>query len=80
MYKPGSVVGILSSGGIVESKVIKPLYSDPFDTGPQLYYECRQSKGTVTHVSHDQVQSIGQDEEALWNPKTGRYRKLRDTE
>ncbi len=80
IYKPGSVVGILSSGSIVESKIIKPVYRDPFDTGPQLYYECRQSKGTVTYVAHDQVQSIGQDEEALWNPKTGRYRKLRDTE
>ena len=81
VFKPGSIVGIFINPGIVERELIEPVYRDFFGTGaPQLYYSYRTDNGQA-FTPHEGIEPVGQDWEwILWNPDTGEYRELEDTE
>ncbi|MCY3542829.1 MAG: DEAD/DEAH box helicase [Chloroflexi bacterium] len=85
VYKPGSVVGMNVYSGIVEREIIQPVYSDPFRLGSmQLNYICKDpsQRGDVrSTISHETVVQSGNDWElVLWNPDTGVFRELDDSE
>lgn len=84
VYRPGSVVGILSNGVLQEREVVEPRLFDPVGLGEGMlgyvYKNPRNPKG-LSFVPHAQVQATGQDWSwVLWNPATGELRELEGDE
>jgi DEAD/DEAH box helicase domain-containing protein len=79
IYKPGSIIGIIINGNLVEREILEPRLIDPFQTGSlSLFYLYKTSDGQG-FIPHDQAQATGHDWNwVLWNPESNSYQDLDD--
>ncbi len=85
VFKPGSLVGVFRSGELLEREIIEPRYIEfPPESGNMVLYYSYQdpaNKGGTSLTPADSTQPVGQDWEWVWwNPDTGEYRDLEESE
>ena len=86
VYKPGSVVATSNNylSGVVEYEIVEPVYSDPYSLGtPKLAYRCKipSHSNPSEVINHESIDPFGRSSElVLWNPDTGVFRELDDSE
>lgn len=77
VYKPGSVVAVLSNGNLIERTLVEPKLLDLLNTGQKTLLYTYARNGVTALVPHDQVQTTGQDWSwILWNPETSEYQDM----
>lgn len=85
VFKPGSLVGVFSTGGMQEREIVEPRYIEsPFEPGKMVLYYSYQdpaNKGGTSFTPADATEPVGHDWEWVWwNPDTGDYRELEESE
>ena len=85
VFKPGSSVGIFRRGELLEREIKEPRYiDDPLNPGNLVLYYSYQdpaNRGGVSSTPADSTQPVGHDWEWIWwNPDTGDYRELEESE
>ncbi len=85
VFKRGSIVGVFSKGELQDREIVEPRYIEsPLEPGEMaLYYSYRDpvNKGGTSFTPADSMQAAGHDWEWVWwNPDTGEYRELEESE
>lgn len=85
VFKPGSLVGVFHQGELRDREIIEPRYIEsPLEPGKMVLYYSYQdpvNKGGTSFTPADAMRPVGQEwERGWWNPDTGEYRDLEESE